>query len=107
MSNLVEIVLTISSVITALGIIAGFFWTIHKILNKPQESREDYMQYKTETNKRMDSFEEELKDIKQNQHLEAKCLLAILDTLIEQTNCDDKVRKTREELADHLVEKAF
>lgn len=107
MSNLVEIVLTISSVITALGIIAGFFWTIHKILNKPQENREDYMQYKQDTNKRMDSFEEELKDIKQNQHLEAKCLLAILDTLIEQTNCDDKVRKTREELADHLVEKAF
>lgn len=101
----IEILLTISSVITALGVILGAVWTIHKVLNKPQEDREDMKKYQQENDKRMDKVESELKEIKENQHLEAKCLLAILEVLSENGNA--KVKDAHTELSEHLLEKAF
>lgn len=108
MDEAVNLILTISSVVTALGVIIGGFWAIHKFLNKPQESREEYVNYKKDTDKRMDKFENELQEIKSNQNLEAKCLFAILDILVETNkDCNEKVRETRAELEKHLLEKAF
>ena len=108
MDNLANVIISVSSLITALGVIIGGFWAVHKFLNKPQESRDDYMNYKKDTDKRMDKFENELQEIKSNQNLEAKCLFAILDILVETNkDCSAKVRDTRAELEKHLLEKAF
>lgn len=106
MNDLVDIILSISAVITALGVIIGGIWAVHKFLNKPQESRDDYMKYKKDTDARMDKFETELQEIKSNQTLEAKCLFAILDILVETNkDCNEKVKQTRTELEKHLLEK--
>ncbi len=87
MSHLVEVVLTVASVITALGVILGLFVTIHNIYLKREKNDED------------------IKSIKEEQLILTKGVLACLKGLKEQ-GCDGPVTIAITEIEDHINKQA-
>ena len=87
MNTVIEIVLTVASVITALGVILGLFITIHKWILKQNKQDDD------------------IKSIKDEQSILTKGVLACLKGLKEQ-GCDGPVTTAICEIEDHLNKEA-
>ena len=87
MNHVVEIVVIIASVITALGTIIGCFTTIHKWVL------------------RQDKQDEDIKSIKEEQKILTTGVLACLKGLKEQ-GCDGPVTIAITEIEDHLNKEA-
>ena len=87
MNQVVEIVLTVASVITALGVILGLFITIHKWVLR--QSKQD----------------EDIKSIKEEQKVLTTGVLACLKGLKEQ-GCDGPVTEAIISIEDHLNKEA-
>lgn len=87
MNHVVEIIVIIASVITALGTIIGCFTTIHKWVLKQDEQDED------------------IKSIKEEQKILTTGVLACLKGLKEQ-GCDGPVTIAITEIEDHLNKEA-
>ena len=87
MSNLVEIILTTASLITALGVILGLFVAIHKIYLKREKNDND------------------IKLIKEEQSILTKGVLACLKGLKEQ-GCNGPVTQAIEEIEEHMNKNA-
>lgn len=87
MNAVIEIVLTVASVITALGVILGLFITIHKWILKQNKQDDD------------------IKSIKDEQSILTKGVLACLKGLKEQ-GCDGPVTTAICEIEDHLNKEA-
>lgn len=87
MNHVVEIVVIIASVITALGTIIGCFTTIHKWVLK------------------QDKQDEDIKSIKEEQKILTTGVLACLKGLKEQ-GCDGPVTIAITEIEDHLNKEA-
>lgn len=87
MNQIVEIILTVASVITALGVILGLFITIHKWVLKQNKQDAD------------------ISSIKEEQSILTKGVLACLKGLKEQ-GCDGPVTTAIVEIEDHLNKQA-
>lgn len=87
MNHVVEIIVIIASVITALGTIIGCFTTIHKWVL------------------RQDKQDEDIKSIKEEQKILTTGVLACLKGLKEQ-GCDGPVTIAIAEIEDHLNKEA-
>ena len=87
MSHVVEIIVIIASVITALGTIIGCFTTIHKWVL------------------RQDKQDEDIKSIKEEQKILTTGVLACLKGLKEQ-GCDGPVTIAITEIENHLNKEA-
>lgn len=87
MNHIVEIIVIIASVITALGTIVGCFTTIHKWVL------------------RQDKQDEDIKSIKEEQKILTTGVLACLKGLKEQ-GCDGPVTIAITEIEDHLNKEA-
>ena len=87
MNHVVEIIVIIASVITALGTIIGCFTTIHKWVL------------------RQDKQDEDIKSIKEEQKILTTGVLACLKGLKEQ-GCDGTVTIAITEIEDHLNKEA-
>ena len=87
MSQAVEIIIIIASVITALGTIIGCFTTIHKWVLRQNKQDED------------------IKSIKEEQKILTTGVLACLKGLKEQ-GCDGPVTIAITEIEDHLNKEA-
>ena len=87
MSQIVEIIITVASVITALGVILGLFITIHKWVLKQNKQDDD------------------ITSIKEEQSILTKGVLACLKGLKEQ-GCDGPVTTAIVEIEDHLNKEA-
>jgi hypothetical protein len=87
MNHVVEIIVIIASVITALGTIIGCFTTIHKWVL------------------RQDKQDEDIKSIKEEQKILTTGVLACLKGLKEQ-GCDGPVTIAITEIEDHLNKEA-
>lgn len=87
MNHVVEIIVIIASVITALGTIIGCFTTIHKWVL------------------RQDKQDEDIKSIKEEQKILTTGVLACLKGLKEQV-CDGPVTIAIAEIEDHLNKEA-
>lgn len=87
MNHVVEIIVIIASVITALGTIIGCFTTIHKWVLK------------------QDKQDEDIKSIKEEQKILTTGVLACLKGLKEQ-GCDGPVTIAIAEIEDHLNKEA-
>ena len=87
MSNLVEIILTTASLITALGVILGLFVAVHKIYLKREKNNDD------------------IKLIKEEQSILTKGVLACLKGLKEQ-GCNGPVTQAIEEIEEHMNKNA-
>ena len=87
MNHVVEIIVIIASVITALGTIIGCFTTIHKWVL------------------RQDKQDEDIKSIKEDQKILTTGVLACLKGLKEQ-GCDGPVTIAITEIEDHLNKEA-
>ena len=87
MNQVVEIIITIASVITALGVILGLFITIHKWVLKQNKQDVD------------------ISSIKEEQSILTKGVLACLKGLKEQ-GCDGPVTTAIVEIEDHLNKQA-
>ena len=87
MNQIVEIILTVASVITALGVILGLFITIHKWVLKQNKQDDD------------------ISSIKEEQSILTKGVLACLKGLKEQ-GCDGPVTTAIVEIEDHLNKQA-
>lgn len=87
MNHVVEIIVIIASVITALGTIIGCFTTIHKWVLK------------------QDKQDEDIKSIKEEQKILTTGVLACLKGLKEQ-GCDGPVTIAITEIEDHLNKEA-
>lgn len=87
MNHVVEIIVIIASVITALGTIIGCFTTIHKWVLRQNKQDED------------------IKSIKEEQKILTTGVLACLKGLKEQ-GCDGPVTIAITEIEDHLNEEA-
>lgn len=87
MSQVVEIIITVASVITALGVILGLFITIHKWVLKQNKQDDD------------------IASIKKEQSILTKGVLACLKGLKEQ-GCDGPVTIAIAEIENHLNKEA-
>lgn len=87
MNHIVEIIITIASVITALGVILGLFITIHKWVLKQNKQDDD------------------IASIKSEQSILTKGVLACLKGLKEQ-GCDGPVTSAISEIEDHINKQA-
>ena len=87
MNQVVEIIITVASVITALGVILGLFITIHKWVLKQNKQDVD------------------ISSIKEEQSILTKGVLACLKGLKEQ-GCDGPVTTAIVEIEDHLQQQA-
>lgn len=87
MNQAVEIIVTVASVITALGVILGLFITIHKWVLKQNKQDDD------------------ISSIKEEQSILTKGVLACLKGLKEQ-GCDGPVTTAIVEIEDHLNKEA-
>lgn len=87
MNQAVEIIVTVASVITALGVILGLFITIHKWVLKQNKQDDD------------------ISSIKEEQSILTKGVLACLKGLKEQ-GCDGPVTTAIVEIEDHLNKQA-
>ena len=87
MNQLLEIIVTSASVITALGVILGLFIAIHKWVLK--QSKQD----------------DDIKSIKEEQSILTKGVLACLKGLKEQ-GCDGPVTTAINEIENHLNKEA-
>lgn len=87
MSQVVETIVTIASVITALGVILGLLFAFFKWLAK------------------RDKNDCEIKEIKEEQTILTKGVLACLKGLNEQ-GCDGPVTQAIEEIEDHMNKQA-
>ena len=87
MNQVVEIIITVASVITALGVILGLFITIHKWVLKQNKQDVD------------------ISSIKEEQSILTKGVLACLKGLKEQ-GCDGPVTTAIVEIEDHLNKQA-
>lgn len=87
MNHVVEIIVTVASVITALGVILGLFITIHKWVLKQNKQDDD------------------ITSIKEEQSILTKGVLACLKGLKEQ-GCDGPVTIAIVEIEDHLNKEA-
>lgn len=87
MSNIVEIIITTASVITALGVIFGILFGLFKWLMK------------------RDKNDVEIKEIKEEQLILTKGVLACLKGLKEQ-GCDGPVTSAIEEIEEHINKQA-
>lgn len=87
MNHVVEIIVIIASVITALGTIIGCFTTIHKWILRQNKQDED------------------IKSIKEEQKILTTGVLACLKGLKEQ-GCDGPVTIAITEIEDHLNKEA-
>ena len=87
MNQVVEIIITVASVITALGVILGLFITIHKWVLK--QNKQDI----------------DISSIKEEQSILTKGVLACLKGLKEQ-GCDGPVTTAIVEIEDHLNKQA-
>ena len=87
MNQVVEVIITVASVITALGVILGLFITIHKWVLKQNKQDVD------------------ISSIKEEQSILTKGVLACLKGLKEQ-GCDGPVTTAIVEIEDHLNKQA-
>ncbi len=87
MNQAVEIIVTVASVITALGVILGLFITIHKWVLKQNKQDDD------------------ISSIKEEQSILTKGVLACLKGLKEQ-GCDGPVTSAICEIEDHINKEA-
>lgn len=87
MNQAVEIIVTVASVIAALGVILGLFITIHKWVLKQNKQDDD------------------ISSIKEEQSILTKGVLACLKGLKEQ-GCDGPVTTAIVEIEDHLNKEA-
>ena len=87
MNHVVEIIVTVASVITALGVILGLFITIHKWVLKQNKQDDD------------------ISSIKEEQSILTKGVLACLKGLKEQ-GCDGPVTAAIVEIENHLNKQA-
>ncbi len=87
MNQTVEVILTIASVITALGVILGLFITIHNWVLKQNKQDDD------------------IASIKSEQSILTKGVLACLKGLKEQ-GCDGPVTTAISEIEDHINKQA-
>ena len=87
MNQVVEIIITVASVITALGVILGLFITIHKWVLKQNKQDVD------------------ISSIKEEQSILTKGVLACLKGLKEQ-GCDGPVTTAIVEIEEHLNKQA-
>ena len=87
MNQAVEIIVTVASVITALGVILGLFITIHKWVLKQNKQDDD------------------ISSIKEEQSILTKGVLACLKGLKEQ-GCDGPVTVAIAEIEDHINKQA-
>ena len=87
MNQVVEIIITVASVITALGVILGLFITIHKWVLKQNKQDDD------------------IASIKKEQSILTKGVLACLKGLKEQ-GCDGPVTTAIVEIEDHINKEA-
>ena len=87
MNQVVEIIITVASVITALGVILGLFITIHNWVLKQNKQDVD------------------ISSIKEEQSILTKGVLACLKGLKEQ-GCDGPVTTAIVEIEDHLNKQA-
>lgn len=87
MNQVVEIIITVASVITALGVILGLFITIHKWVLKQNKQDDD------------------IASIKKEQSILTKGVLACLKGLKEQ-GCDGPVTIAITEIENHLNKEA-
>lgn len=87
MNQIVEIIITVASVITALGVILGLFITIHKWVLKQNKQDDD------------------ISSIKEEQSILTKGVLACLKGLKEQ-GCDGPVTTAITEIEDHMNKQA-
>lgn len=87
MSHVIEIILTTASIITALGVIFGILFTLFKWLMK------------------RDKNDVEIKEIKEEQLILTKGVLACLKGLKEQ-GCDGPVTLAIAEIEDHINKQA-
>lgn len=95
-----------ATLIGALGIIFAFFKSVEKYLNRPKENKENMDKFKTETEKRMDKIESEIKGIKKEQCVQTECLMAIMDGL-KQLGANGEVTRAQERLQKHLLNSAY
>ena len=87
MNQVVEVIITVASVITALGVILGLFITIHKWVLKQNKQDVD------------------ISSIKEEQSILTKGVLACLKGLKEQ-GCDGPVTTAIVEIEDYLNKQA-
>lgn len=87
MNQIVEVIITVASVITALGVILGLFITIHKWVLKQNKQDDD------------------ISSIKKEQSILTKGVLACLKGLKEQ-GCDGPVTTAIVEIEDHINKEA-
>ena len=87
MNQIVEVIITVASVITALGVILGLFITIHKWVLKQNKQDDD------------------ISSIKKEQSILTKGVLACLKGLKEQ-GCDGPVTIAIVEIEDHINKEA-
>lgn len=87
MNQIIEVILTIAAVITALGVIFGLLFAVFKWLSKHDKNHE------------------EVKEIKEEQLILTKGVLACLKGLKEQ-GCDGPVTLAISEIEDHINKKA-
>ena len=87
MNQVVEVIITVASVITALGVILGLFITIHKWVLKQNKQDDD------------------ISSIKKEQSILTKGVLACLKGLKEQ-GCDGPVTTAIVEIEDHINKEA-
>lgn len=87
MNQIVEVIITVASVITALGVILGLFITIHKWVLKQNKQDDD------------------ISSIKKEQSILTKGVLACLKGLKEQ-GCDGPVTAAIVEIEDHINKEA-
>ena len=85
--NAIEIIITVASIITALGTIIGCFATIHKWILRQNKQDED------------------IKSIKEEQKILTTGVLACLKGLKEQ-GCDGPVTEAITSIEDHLNKEA-
>ena len=87
MSETIELIITIASVITAIGVIIGCFATIHKWVLRQNKQDDD------------------IKSIKEEQKILTTGVLACLKGLKEQ-GCDGPVTEAISSIEDHLNKEA-
>lgn len=87
MNQVVEVIIIVASVITALGVILGLFITIHKWVLKQNKQDDD------------------ISSIKKEQSILTKGVLACLKGLKEQ-GCDGPVTTAIVEIEDHINKEA-
>lgn len=103
--NINVIIISTATLISALGVIAAFLKSAEKFINRPKENKESMEELKSETNKKFEKVEKDIKGIKKEQVVQTKCLLAIMDGL-KQLGCNGEVTEAKNELSDYLLSQA-